>query len=114
LLTVLVILRKQVKGREVLAKEKGLTLDEFAFYGLLEPFRDELFGGNDEKRCLLTKEVVEIIKNKRVVDWCEKEDIQKEMRREIKDRLREIGFHDRKLDFFTREIMELARARFKD
>jgi len=114
LLKDLVILSKQEKGREVLAKEKGLTLDEFAFYGLLESFRDELFGEKDEKRCLLTKEIVEIIKNKRVIDWCEKEDIQKEMRREIKDRLREIGFHDRKLDFFTREIMELARARLKD
>jgi len=39
---------------------------------------------------------------------------QKEMRRDIKNRLREINFPDRKMELFTREILELARARFKD
>lgn len=114
LLKDLVELGKQEEKKEAIAKEKGFTLDEFAFYGLLEPYSNKLFSGDDEKRCLLTEAIVEIIKNKRVIDWVEKEDIQKEMRRDIKNRLREISFPDRKLELFTREVLELARARFKD
>jgi hypothetical protein len=34
------------------------------------------------------------------------------MRRDIKDLLRKIEFPSDKLEFFTREILELARARF--
>jgi type I restriction enzyme R subunit len=114
LLKDLVELGKQEEKKEAIAKEKGFTLDEFAFYGLLEPYSNRLFSGDDEKRCLLTRDVVEIIKRKRVIDWVEKEDIQKEMRRDIKNRLRDISFPDRKLELFTREVLELARARFKD
>lgn len=114
LLKDLVKLKKQEEQRGEFAKEKGLSLDEFAFYGLLEPYSDELFSGDDEKRCVLTKEIVEIIKSKKVIDWIEKEDIQKDMRRDIKSLLRAIGFPARKLEFFTREVLELARARFRD
>ncbi|MBA7526893.1 hypothetical protein ES705_19064 [subsurface metagenome] len=98
----------------MIAKEKDLLPDEFAFYGLLGNYKDELFGEDDEKTCSVTKDIVSIIKNKMVIDWIEKEDIQKEMRRNIKDILRKIEFPSDKLEFFTREILELARARFRD
>ena len=112
LLKGLVEVSKQEERRDLVAKEKGLSPDEFAFYGLLGFYKDELFGEDDEKTCLVTKDIVSIIKNKMVIDWIEKEDIQKEMRRDIKDLLRKIGFPSDKLEFFTREILELARARF--
>jgi len=114
LLKGLMNIKKQSERREVIAKEKGLTSGEFAFYGLLEPYKDKLFKDNDEKRCLVTKEIVDVIKDKMVIDWVEKEDVQKEMRRGIKNLLRKIGFPADKLEFFTREVLEVARARFKD
>ena len=43
LLKDLVKLSKQEERREAIAKEKGLTTDEFAFYGLLEPYENKLF-----------------------------------------------------------------------
>jgi hypothetical protein len=43
-----------------------------------------------------------------------KEDCDRKSRRDIENRLREINFPDRKLELFTREVLELARARFKD
>lgn len=114
LLRDLVKISKQEERREAIAKEKGLTTDEFAFYGLFEPHKDELFGGCDEKRCLFTKKTVKIIKSKIVIDWINKEDVQKEMRRDIKNVLRKIGFPPDRLELFTREVLELARVRFKD
>jgi len=114
LLRELVKIRSQEGRREVVAKEKGLMIDEFAFYGLLEPYGGKPFGGSDEKRCLFSKEIVQIIKSKIVIDWIDKEDVQKEMRRDIKSILRKIEFPSDKLEFFIREVLELARARFKD
>ena len=43
-----------------------------------------------------------------------KEDVQKEIRRDIKTLLRKIKFPPNKLEVFTREILDLARTRFKD
>jgi type I restriction enzyme R subunit len=114
LLKDLVKISKQEERREAIAQEKGLTLDEFAFYGLLEPYDDKLFEGSDEKRCLLSKEIVAAIKSKAVIDWVDKEDVQKEMRRNVKNCLRKVEFPPDKLELFTREVLELARARSRD
>ena len=98
----------------MIAHEKGLTSDEFAFYGLLEPFNNLLFNMNDNKRCQFAKDLVRIIQDEIVVDWTEREDIQKEMRRNIKDQLIKIGLKDDVKEHFTREVIELARERFKE
>ena len=111
LLKDLVKISKQEGRREAIAKEKRLTLDEYAFYGLLEPYEDRLFEGSDEKRCLLSKEIVAAIKNKAVIDWVDKEDVQKEIRRYVKDCLRKVGFPPDDIELFTREVLELARER---
>lgn len=110
LLKGLVKIGSQEERREFIAGEKGLEPEEYAFYGLLEPYKEKLFGGVDEKRAGFTRELVKAIKDKRVVDWIEKEDIQKEMRRDIKDLLRREGFSPGEIEFFTRELLELARA----
>jgi len=114
LLRDLVRLRNQEERRKAIAKKKRLTIDEFSFYGLFEPHKDELFGGYDEKRCLFAKEMVKVIKSKIVIDWIDKEDIQKEIRRDIKNMLRKTGFPPDRLELFAREVLELARARFRN
>lgn len=114
LLKDLIALSKQEERREAIAKEKGLTVGEFAFYGLLEAYTDKLFGGSDEKRSVCTRKMVEIMKNKMVVDWADKEDVQKEMRRELKNLLRKMNFPTGELDLFVREVLELAKTRLRD
>jgi type I restriction enzyme R subunit len=54
------------------------------------------------------------INEKRVIDWAEKEDIQREMRREIKRLLRGKGCQEERLEPLTREILNLARIHLKD
>jgi type I restriction enzyme R subunit len=108
------VLRQKERSREALAGEKGLNMDEYSFYGLFEPFHEELFRGNDEKRCRAAKDAVGIIKNKIVIDWIDREDIKKEMRRDIKDYLKKIEFPSEKMERFTAEILSLAEGKFKD
>ena len=60
-----------------------------------------------------TKKVIEPIKEKRVIDWTEKEDIQREMRKEVKRLLRTKGFQEESIESLTREILNLARIHLK-
>ena len=47
-----------------------------------------MFSDSEEEHVAFTKKVILAVKDKRVIDWAEKEDIQREMRREIKRLLR--------------------------
>jgi 2,3-bisphosphoglycerate-independent phosphoglycerate mutase len=78
---------------------KGLDpKEEFPFYGLLEAYSVELYSGDDEKRCAFAKRISETIKTYAVIDWIEKEDVQKEMRRGIKELLRAKNFPEDELE----------------
>jgi type I restriction enzyme, R subunit len=46
-----------------------------------------------------------------VVDWQYKEDVQRQMRRGIKERLRTIGMDPAKIEAVTAKVMDVARAR---
>jgi type I restriction enzyme R subunit len=104
-------IKKQEEGRGQTAKEKNLDSNEYAFYGMFAPYEEWLFGEDDKKRCDLAREIVQRITNRRVVDWTEKEDVKKEMRRELKDLLRKINFPEEDLELFVRELVELAEKR---
>ena len=47
-----------------------------------------------------------------VVDWQHKEDVQRQMRRSIKEQLRELGMEANKIEATTAKIMDVARARY--
>jgi type I restriction enzyme R subunit len=49
-----------------------------------------------------------------VIDWTEKETIQKEMRREVKNMLRAKGVHADQVEPLAREILNLARIHFRE
>jgi len=115
LLIELMELGNKERKRETFAKSLGLgDVREFAFYGLLHPFRDTMFSDSDEEQVAFTKEIIRGIKDRRVIDWAEREDIQKEMRREIKRLLKSKGCPVDKVEPLTREIVSLARIQFKD
>jgi type I restriction enzyme R subunit len=46
-----------------------------------------------------------------VVDWQHKEDVQRQMRRAIKERLRTIGLNAASIEAVTAKVMDVARAR---
>jgi len=46
-----------------------------------------------------------------IVDWVQKEDVQKEMRKRIKRQLRAAGFGDDKLDSVAESIVDLMKRR---
>jgi type I restriction enzyme R subunit len=46
-----------------------------------------------------------------VIDWAHKDDVQREMRREIKRHLRAAGLADDRMEEMTARLMDLARAR---
>ena len=46
-----------------------------------------------------------------VVDWQHKEDVQRQMRRAIKERLRSVGMDAGKIEAVTAKVMDVARAR---
>ena len=115
LLIDLMELGNREKERETFARSLGLEdAREFSFYGLLYPFRETMFSDSDEKQVAFTKEIIQVIKDKRVIDWVEREDIQKEMRREIKRLLKSNECPEDKVEPLTREIVSLARIQLKD
>ena len=106
---------REEKKREAYAKSLGFeNTEEFSFYGLLLPFRKSMFSDSEEDHVAFTKKVIEPIKEKRVIDWTEKEDIQREMRKEVKRLLRTKGFQEENVEPLTREILNLARIHLKD
>ncbi len=115
LLKDLLELGNKEKDRENFARSLGLEdAREFSFYGLLHPFMETMFSDSDEKQVAFTKEIIGVVKDRRVIDWTEREDIQKEMRREIKRLLRSKGCPEDKIEPLTREIVSLARIQLKD
>jgi type I restriction enzyme R subunit len=113
LLKSLLEIEQKEEKREEEARARGLNLDELAFYSQFAA-RQSCFAASDEQKQKLAKEIVGEIRSSMVIDWMVREDVQKQMRRKIKDLLRSAGFPYDELEAFTRELMDLARARFKD
>lgn len=73
-----------------------------------------MFSDSDEKQVACTKQVIQIIRDRSVIDWTEKQDVQKEMRRDLKRYLRSKCCPEGKVEPLSREIVSLARIQFKD
>jgi type I restriction enzyme R subunit len=114
LLLDLMELGREEKKREAYARSIGLeNIKELSFYGLLLPFQKSMFSDSEEDHVVFTKKIIQAIKEKRVIDWTEKEDIQREMRREVKRLLRAKGCEEDNVEPLTREILNLARIHLK-
>jgi type I restriction enzyme R subunit len=115
LLLGLLELGKEEKKRENYARSLGFDdAREFSFYGLLFPFRKSMFSDSEGEQVLFTKRIFQSIKEKRVIDWTEKEDIQREMRKEVKRLLRAKGCQGDHVEPLIREILNLARIHLRD
>ncbi|MFY1111576.1 MAG: type I restriction endonuclease subunit R [Methanosarcinaceae archaeon] len=97
----------KVKAPEKHAKDLGVESEVAPFYGLItenvldkEPFKQ------------VAGTVYQTIKENAVVDWQQKEDVKREMRRQIKRILRGSDFPSDQIEDMTMKLMDLAAKRF--
>jgi type I restriction enzyme R subunit len=67
----------------------------------------------DAERCRSAAGITKALEEyAEVVDWHHKEDVQRQMRRSIKEQLRSLGLDAHKVEATTAKIMDVARARY--
>ena len=126
----LAALRDQITQEEAIATEHGLTPVSFAVYGLLagkgagasslpDGYREvaedvvNYDTDFDSSPTGVARTIEDLIHEHRsIIDWHENLDVQREMRRDIKRRLRDTGHYDEdELDELVRQVVEVARRR---
>ena len=117
-LSLLTDLRGDVKGEQTRAQDLGLDARGFAIYGLLAKQRpskseiDERFAAYDTGNRDLAADLDEAIEPfTTLVDWWQKEDLQRQMRRTIKQHLRARGLAEDDMEALTLGIVDLAKVR---
>jgi type I restriction enzyme R subunit len=99
-------LRDELVSISSTADRLGMTEDQFAFHNI---FVEQQIDQDKAKE--LASAVVEAIQQLAVIDWQNKEDIQREMRRRTKQLLRLAGAGA--VEETTNMVIDLARARFR-
>ncbi|MBA4496400.1 type I restriction endonuclease subunit R [Paenactinomyces guangxiensis] len=103
----------QMRGYTSEAEKAGLTREEYPFYLLLQ---QELAQNDDDHEAMkdLTQIIVEDVSTlAQVVEWTEKADVQREMRKRIKRQLRASKCPTDKLESLPQKVLDLARVHFK-
>lgn len=114
----------EMRGLGKAAQALGLSESEYALHQLLQNGggdgtsevreRPELYsaGGGDLKQ--LTREVFATLEKLAVIDWVHKDDVQREMRRQIKGQLRNHGLPFEETEAMAAKIIDLARVRLRN
>jgi type I restriction enzyme, R subunit len=100
------MLMDEVRSVSAKAEELGMNEDQFAIYKILQIGNDNNVTSSRELAVAIVEELYELA----VIDWKNKDDVQREMRRKIKRLIRAAG---RKEDMepLTNEIITVAKAR---
>jgi len=106
------------------AHDLGFSELEYALYRILadnksEPEKEPLmvrespvqYGKDKDDYKDLTLAIMESLAKLAVIDWIHKEDVQREMRKQIKGILRAKGYQFDEMEVLTAKIMDLARVR---
>ncbi|MEK6544574.1 MAG: type I restriction endonuclease subunit R, partial [Elusimicrobiota bacterium] len=109
-LRTLLEIKKEIEQTEATAKKMGLdSAMQFAFYGSITDHKTQIHFTNQQEQADLAKKIIDIVRERAVTGWVEREDVQKEMRREIKRLLRDTGCAEGDLASIVREMIELAQ-----
>ncbi len=110
-----------MRGHADAAEKLGLTETGFAIYGLLRGARSASlaetkgapYGSKpDEAKTALASVLEEQLEPQvSIVDWAQKDDVQREMRRLIKRQLRAASFPPDKIDATAESIVDLMKRR---
>lgn len=108
-------LREDLKREQEQAENIGLAARGYAIYGLLQKARPSLEPStvnydiaNRDLAALIDDAVGPFTK---LVDWHHKENLQREMRKQIKRRLRGAGIDEASVEALAGEIVDLAKVR---
>lgn len=113
-------LTKEMRGHHEAAEELGLSETGFAIYGLVaEPQTASLaerggkpYGKIDEAKKELASLLEELLTPQvAIVDWAQKEDVQREMRRLIKKQLKAASYPTTKVDSVAESVVDLMKRR---
>ena len=115
-LSLLNSLREELKGEQTSAQDIGLDARGFAIYGLLErqrpmPVREEAASYNVANRDLASLIDEEVAPFTELVDWWQKDDLQRQMRSRIKRQLRASGVEADEVESLAANIVDLAKVR---
>ena len=115
-LSLLNSLREELKGEQTRAQDIGLDSRGFAIYGLLEeqrpmPVREDAAPYNVANRDLASLIDEEVAPFTDLVDWWQKDDLQRQMRSRIKRQLRTSGIEAEAVESLAADIVDLAKVR---
>ena len=109
-------LREEIQGERSRAQDVGLDARGYAIYGLLEQARPmmveekraEYNAANRDLASLIDESVAPFTD---IVDWWEKDDVQRQMRRGIKRHLRAGGLESEAVEKLATDIVDLTKVR---
>ena len=115
-LSLLNSLREELKGEQTRTQDIGLDSRGFAIYGLLEeqrpmPVREDAAPYNAANRDLASLIDEEVAPFTELVDWWQKDDLQRQMRSKIKRQLRASGIEADAVESLAADIVDLAKVR---
>ncbi|MED1285736.1 type I restriction endonuclease subunit R [Bacillus mycoides] len=92
-------------------EEQGFTREQYPFYQMLEKEMPPYDDVEDLKA--LIHLITDIIQQEAVVEWTNKEDVKREMRKKIKKQLRVSPCPKEKLESLTQQLIDLATVHYK-
>ena len=115
-LSLLNSLREELQGEQAHARDIGLDARGFAIYGLLEQrrpmaAREDAAVYNAANRDLASLIDEEVAPFTELVDWWQKDDVQRQMRSKIKRQLRASGVATDAIESLAADIVDLAKVR---
>ena len=115
-LSLFATLREELRGEQTRAQDIGLDARGFAIYGLLErqrpmAVREDAASYNVANRDLASLIDEAVAPLTELVDWWQKDDLQRQMRSQIKRQLRASGVSDDTIEFLAADIVDLAKVR---
>jgi len=99
-------LMDELRSISAQAEEMGMNEDQFAIYKVLEPRNDNTDSASKDLACAITEELQELA----VIDWKNKDDVQREMRKKIKRLMRAAGRKE-DMESLANDIISVAKAR---
>jgi type I restriction enzyme R subunit len=109
-------LTKELKGEAEAADQIGLSETAFAIYGLLQGDVPRVAESGAPRYNEANKELASLLEeavepHTEIVDWTQKDDVQREMRRQIKRQLKAAQFPAEKMEPVTAGILDLVKVR---
>jgi type I restriction enzyme R subunit len=112
-------LRSDLRGRARAAQDIGLSEAGFAIWGLLREPEQVLRVSDSKKHVQKDDPKVELAglieeqlaSHVGIIDWPQKDDVQREMRRLIKRQLRAAGYEGQKIESLAENIVDLMKRR---